>query len=82
MSLSSKYGYAPDKEAIDRQLELIASGLEGIASEQVYKACFGIMDQTTLSSDDTPESVKKLVDKVNNLSSAFPGWPLPASICV
>ncbi len=82
MSLSSKYGYTPDKEAIDRQLELIAEGLENIASPELYKACFGIMDQTTLSSDDTPASVKKLVEKVNNLPAAFPGWPLPASICV
>ena len=40
------------------------------------------MDQTTLSSDDTPASVRKLVDKVNGLSQAFPDWPLPASICV
>ena len=82
MSLSSKYGYTPDKEAIDRQLELIAEGLENIASPELYKACFGIMDQTTLSSDDTPASVKKLVEKVNGLPAAFPGWPLPASICV
>ncbi len=82
MSLSSKYGYTPDKEAIGRQLELIASGLETIASPELYKACFGIMDQTTLSSDDTPASVKALVEKVNNLPAAFPGWPLPASICV
>ena len=82
MSLSSKYGYTPDKEAIGRQLELIASGLENIASPELYMACFGIMDQTTLSSDDTPASVKALVEKVNNLPAAFPGWPLPASICV
>lgn len=82
MSISQNYGYTPDKEAIDRQLELIASGIEKIASPELYKACFGIMDQTTLSSDDTPASVKALVEKVNNLPAAFPGWPLPASICV
>ncbi len=82
MSLSSKYGYTPDKEAIGRQLDLIAAGLDKVASEQMYKSCFGIMDQTTLSNDDTPESVKKLVDKVNNFQSSFPDWPLPASICV
>jgi len=82
MSLSAKYGYTPNKEAIDRQLELIAAGLEGVATEQLYKSCFGIMDQTTLSSDDTPASVKKLVEKVNGFQAAFPGWPLPASICV
>jgi deoxyribose-phosphate aldolase len=82
MSLSSKYGYTPDNEAIARQLALIAAGLDKIANEQVYKACFGIMDQTTLANDDTPESVKRLVDKVNAFPAQFPDWPLPASICV
>ena len=82
MSLSAKYGYTPDKEAIDRQLALIAQNLENIASEDLYKACFGIMDQTTLSSDDTPASVRKMVEKVNGIPAAFPGWPLPASVCV
>ncbi len=82
MSLSSKYGYTPDNEAIARSLELIASSLEEVASEEIYKACFGIMDQTTLSSDDTPASVKAMVEKVNGLKKAYPGWPLPASCCV
>ena len=82
MSVSSKYGYTPDKEAIAHHLELIAGGLEEIASEKVYKACFGIMDQTTLANDDTPASVKALVDKVNAFPKEFPSYPLPASICV
>ncbi len=82
MSLSSKYGYTPDDEAIARQLDLIAAGLDKVACEQVYKACFGIMDQTTLASDDTPAKVKAMVEKVNGLAEAFPGWPLPASCCV
>ncbi len=82
MSISSKYGYTPDKEAIARHLELIAGNLEEVASEQVYKACFGIMDQTTLANDDTPASVKALVDKVNAFPQEFPSYPLPASICV
>ena len=82
MSLSSKYGYTPNDEAIARQLDLIAAGLDKVACEQVYKACFGIMDQTTLASDDTPAKVKAMVEKVNGLAEAFPGWPLPASCCV
>ncbi|MBP5483815.1 MAG: deoxyribose-phosphate aldolase [Bacteroidales bacterium] len=82
MSLSSKYGYTPNDEAIARQLDLIAAGLDKVACEQVYKACFGIMDQTTLASDDTPAKVKAMVEKVNGLAAAFPGWPLPASCCV
>ncbi len=82
MSIASKYGYTPDKEAIDRSLDLIAGGLEEIATEELYIKCFGIMDQTTLANDDTPESVKALVHKVNSFAVDYPSWPLPASICV
>ena len=82
MSLSAKYGYTPDKEAIDRHLELSASNLENVASEKVYKECFAIMDQITLANEDTPERVAALVDKVNSFEKDYPGWPLPASICV
>ena len=82
MSISSKYGYTPNQEAIARSLEVIAGGLEEVASEQLYKACFGIMDQTTLANEDTPQRVKTLVEKVNAFSKDYPDWPLPASICV
>ena len=82
MSISAKYGYTPNQEAISRSLEVIAAGLEEVASESLYKACFGIMDQTTLANEDTPERVKKLVEKVNAFATDYPGWPLPASICV
>ena len=78
----TKYGYTPDQEAMSRALELIAANLENIASEQVYKDCFSMMDLTTLKTDDTPASVLKLVNKVNDFQLARPDWPLPASICV
>jgi len=82
MSISSKYGYTPDNEAIAHNLELIASSLEELASPELFKACFGIMDQTTLANDDTPASVKAMVQKVNALRTAFPDFPYPASCCV
>ena len=78
----TKYGYAPDQEAMGRALELIASNLENVASEQVYKECFSMMDLTTLKTDDTPASVAKLAEKVNSFRQAYPEWPLPASVCV
>ena len=78
----TKYGYTPDQEAMNRALELIASNLENVASEQVYKDCFSMMDLTTLKTDDTPASVAKLVDKVNAFNESYPEWPLPASLCV
>ena len=82
MDFLSKYAYTPDQEAISRALDLIASNLENVASEQVYKDCFSMMDLTTLKTDDTPASVTKLVSKVNAFNESYPEWPLPASICV
>ena len=78
----TKYGYAPDQEAMGRALELIATNLDKLASEQVYKECFSMMDLTTLKTDDTPASVTKLVNKVNSFCQSYPEWPLPASVCV
>lgn len=78
----TKYGYSPDQEAIGRSLEIIAANLDKVASEQVYKDCFSMMDLTTLKTDDTPASVEKLVGKVNSFRDAYPQWPIPASVCV
>ena len=80
--LFKKYGYTPDEEAISRQLELIAQGLEKVVTNEVFKECFSIMDLTTLSPKDTPSSVSKLVGKVTSFAKDYPQWPLPASICV
>lgn len=44
--------------------------------------CFSVMDLTTLHSDDTATSVRRLVEKVNGLAEAYPSYPMPASICV
>jgi deoxyribose-phosphate aldolase len=82
MDFLTKYGYTPNQEAMGRALDLIAANLDQVASEQVYKDCFSMMDLTTLKTDDTPASVTKLVNKVNAFQQAYPEWPLPASICV
>lgn len=82
MNYSEKYGYTPDREAIGRAIEMIAANMENIATEQVYKDCFSMMDLTTLKTDDTPASVTKLVEKVNVFHNTFPQWPYPASVCV
>ena len=82
MDYLKKYGYAPSQEAIGRSIEILAANLDKIASEQVYKACFSMMDLTTLKTDDTPASVLKLVNKVNDFQNTKPEWPLPASVCV
>lgn len=82
MDYLDKYGYAPDRDEIGRAIEMIAANMDNIASEQVYKDCFSMMDLTTLKTDDTPASVAKLVEKVNAFHKSYPDWPLPASVCV
>ena len=82
MDYLKKYGYAPSSETIGRSLEILAANLDNIASEQVYKECFSMMDLTTLKTDDTPASVLKLVNRVNDFQLTRPDWPLPASVCV
>ena len=82
MNYLEKYGYTPDRDAIGRAIEMIAANMENIATEQVYKDCFSMMDLTTLKTDDTPASVTKLVEKVNVFHNTFPEWPYPASVCV
>ena len=82
MNYLEKYAYAPDQEKMGRALEMIASNLENVGSEQVYKDCFSMMDLTTLKTDDTPASVAKLLGKVNAFNETYPQWPLPASVCV
>ena len=82
MDYLEKYGYVLDLEEMDRILGQLSANLETFASEQVYKDCFSMMDLTTLKSDDTPSTVATLVDKVNSFQESYPGWPLPAAVCV
>ena len=77
MNFLEKYSYTPNSEEMGRALNQIASNLDTFASEQVYKDCFSMMDLTTLKTDDTPESVAKLVAKVNAFNASYPEWPLP-----
>ena len=82
VSLFAKYGYAPDKERISKRLDAIAANIDSVTSPEVLRHCLSLMDLTTLRTEDTPGSVKKLVGKVNSFMKDFPEYPLPASVCV
>ena len=51
-------------------------------SHDVLKDCLSMIDLTSLKTEDTPASITKLVEKVNAFHESFPGYSLPASICV
>ena len=76
------YGYSPDKEAVDRSLELIASNLDNVVSDEVIRDCFSFMDLTSLHNADSVESISALMQKVNTYRDTYQNYPLPASVCV
>lgn len=82
MELSQKYDYTPMEEKIAGSIQAIASNLDNMSSPEALMKCFSLMDLTTLHPQDTEKSVIKLVTKTNGIPEAFPGYPLPASICV
>lgn len=51
-------------------------------SHKILKECLGMIDLTTLNTTDTFNKVESLVQKVNNFSQNFPGYPDVAAICV
>ena len=80
--LYTKYGYSPDKEDINRQIDRVAASIDPELDPEILKTCFSLMDLTTLSTTDSKESVTRLVGKVNSFMTDFPEMPLPASVCV
>ena len=80
MDYLEKYGYTPAEEAIASRIQAIADDRNAVASPEVLKKCFSLMDLTTLKSNDTVESVCKLVDKVTRLTQEYPSYPLPAAL--
>lgn len=82
MDYLQKYGYVPAEAEIAARIRAISAGTSVLATPEVLKRCFSLMDLTTLKTDDTPASVGKLVEKVSRLAADYPDYPLPASVCV
>jgi len=82
MDILEKYGFKPTNEDIESNIGSALAEVDTIASPEIYRKCFSLMDLTTLHTDDTAESVKTLVRKANGVVTQLPGYPLPASVCV
>lgn len=82
MDYLQKYGYTPVETEIAARIQALSADAAALLTPEVLKRCFSLMDLTTLKTNDTAESVSKLVDKVTRLAQAYPDYPLPASVCV
>lgn len=66
------------KSAVEKIMEKAPS----MASEDVYKFLFSSIDLTTLSTTDTPSSVTRFTQRVNEFEQEYPQYPHVAAICV
>lgn len=82
MDYLEKYGFAPSEESFAALIGSISYNSEEESCTARLKDCFSFMDLTTLHTDDTEDSVSRLVEKVNSLKTLYPDYPLPASVCV
>ena len=51
MDLLQKYGYTPSEEEVAARIQAIAANLDGLATPEVLKRCFSLMDLTDTSYD-------------------------------
>ena len=69
-------------EDIKNTIEAVRNNLEHWMTPETLKACFGMIDLTSLKSTDTETKITAMVQKVNDLKNHYPDFPYPASICV
>lgn len=82
MDLLEKYDFLPDAQKVSKIVETVSANLSLFRTDDVFKTCFSVMDVTSLNMNDTARTIAEFVGKVNDLHSAFPQCPLPASVCV
>lgn len=81
-SLFEKYGYTPDKEALEKELAAIAAGAQANMTVENIAGCLGFIDLTSLHTTDTDEFITGFTEKLNGFAELYPDYPLSASICV
>lgn len=80
MKYLEKYGYIPTN--IDEKVAAVKSAISKWQSKEVYINALGMIDLTSLSVSDTQTKISSFTQKVNHFHDDYPGYPLPASICV
>lgn len=62
--------------------EIIEKHFDENNNKEVYKFLFNSIDLTTLKATDSPSSVARFTENVNNFAEQFPSLPNVAAICV
>lgn len=78
----NEYAAAMTAEQVDQEVARIKAAAAKNQSVDVYKLCYSTIDLTTLSCNDSVESVTAFAGKAAAFYQAYPHIPNVASICV
>lgn len=78
----SKSKVTTDDAAVKAAVEAILAKREGNRNPEVLKKIFNCIDLTTLNATDSPQSVARFTERVNEFESTYPDLPPVAAICV
>lgn len=76
------YAAAPTVEQVDQEVARIKAAAVKNQQVEIYKFCYSTIDLTTLSCNDSVESVTAFAGKAAAFYQQFPHIPNVASICV
>lgn len=78
----SKSKVTTDDTAVKAAVEAILAKREENRNPEVLKKIFNCIDLTTLNATDSPQSVARFTERVNEFESTYPDLPPVAAICV
>ena len=78
----NEYAAAWSVEQVDQEVARIKEAAKKNCTTEVYKFCYSTIDLTTLSCNDSVESVTKFARRAVEFYQDFPHIPNVASICV
>lgn len=78
----SKSKVTTDDAAVKAAVEAILAKREENRNPEVLKKIFNCIDLTTLNATDSPQSVARFTERVNEFESTYPDLPPVAAICV
>lgn len=73
---------AGDDAVVAAEVKKIVEGASRYATPEVYKYLFSSIDLTTLSTEDSQESVTAFTQRVNDFDNEYPQFKNVAAICV
>ena len=78
----NEYAPAPSEAQVAEEVAQLKAAAKANENVDVYKFCYSTIDLTTLSCNDSEESVTKFAQRAVEFYEAYPEIPNVASICV